>query len=238
MLKAEGLTKSYGSFKANDAISFEVAPGEIAVLLGPNGAGKSTAIKAIAGLLRFQGKIEIGGFPNKSVEAKRLLGYIPEMPSAYDLLTIDEHMQFMARAYSLESGWEMRAQALIERLELSDKTKKLGKELSKGMQQKLSICCALLGGPKLLLIDEPMVGLDPHAIKELKKMLLEEREKGTAILISTHLLDSVEELWDKTFILMDGKIAAARTKEELRQKGESLEQLFFDITEKKDEAAV
>lgn len=238
MLKAEGLTKKYGSFRANDNISFTVAPGEIAVLLGPNGAGKSTAIKAIAGLLRFEGKIEIGGFPNKSVEAKRLLGYIPEMPSAYDLLTIEEHMQFIARAYNLDTKWEERAEMLIKRLELDDKTKKLGKELSKGMQQKLSICCALLSEPKLLLIDEPMVGLDPHAIKELKKILLEEKEKGTTLLISTHLLDSVEELWDKTLILMDGKIAAVRTKEELSETGESLEQLFFDITEKKDETAL
>jgi len=238
MLKAEGLTKKYGSFRANDNISFTVAPGEIAVLLGPNGAGKSTAIKAIAGLLRFQGKIEIGGYPNKSVEAKRQLGYIPEMPSAYDLLTIDEHLQFIARAYSLDAKWEEKAQMLLRKLELEDKTKKLGKELSKGMQQKLSICCALLSEPKLLLIDEPMVGLDPHAIKELKKMLLEEKEKGTALLISTHLLDSVEELWDKTLILMDGKIAAVRTKAELRETGESLEQLFFDITEKKVETAV
>ena len=237
MLKTEGLTKKYGSLKANDDICFEVAAGEIAVLLGPNGAGKSTAIKAIAGLLRFQGKIEIGGYPNKSVQAKRLLGYIPEIPTAYELLTIDEHMQFIARAYSLGDGWENRAQELINRLELADKTKKLGKELSKGMQQKLSICCALLSEPKLLLVDEPMVGLDPHAIKELKKILLEERTKGTAILISTHLLDSVEDLWDKTFILMDGKIAVTRTKAELMNTGESLEQLFFEITEKKDEAA-
>ena len=237
MLKTEGLTKKYGSLKANDDICFEVAAGEIAVLLGPNGAGKSTAIKAIAGLLRFQGKIEIGGYPNKSVQAKRLLGYIPEIPTAYELLTIDEHMQFIARAYSLGDGWENRAQELINRLELADKTKKLGKELSKGMQQKLSICCALLSEPKLLLVDEPMVGLDPHAIKELKKILLEERAKGTAILISTHLLDSVEDLWDKTLILVDGKIAVTRTKTELMNTGESLEQLFFDITEKKDEAA-
>lgn len=237
MLKTEGLTKKYGSLKANDDICFEVAAGEITVLLGPNGAGKSTAIKAIAGLLRFQGKIEIGGYPNKSVQAKRLLGYIPEIPTAYELLTIDEHMQFIARAYSLGDGWENRAQELLNRLELADKTKKLGKELSKGMQQKLSICCALLSEPKLLLVDEPMVGLDPHAIKELKKILLEERAKGTAILISTHLLDSVEDLWDKTFILMDGKIAVTRTKAELMNTGESLEQLFFDITEKKDEAA-
>ena len=237
MLKTEGLTKKYGSLKANDDICFEVAAGEIAVLLGPNGAGKSTAIKAIAGLLRFQGKIEIGGYPNKSVQAKRLLGYIPEIPTAYELLTIDEHMQFIARAYSLGDGWENRAQELLNRLELADKTKKLGKELSKGMQQKLSICCALLSEPKLLLVDEPMVGLDPHAIKELKKILLEERTKGTAILISTHLLDSVEDLWDKTFILMDGKIAVTRTKAELMNTGESLEQLFFEITEKKDEAA-
>lgn len=237
MLKVEHLTKRYGKLLANDDLSFEARPGAITVLLGPNGAGKSTAIKAISGLVRYQGNIAIGGFMSKSVEAKRLLGYIPEAPAVYDLLTVDEHMQFIARAYSLDGGWREHAEALLRRFELSDKRDKLGKELSKGMQQKVSICCALLSNPKLLLIDEPVIGLDPHAIKELKKLFAEEREKGTAVLISTHLIDIVEELWDEAIILVGGKIAAEYTRADIETKGESLEKLFFAITEKDDGAA-
>ena len=112
------------------------------ILLGPNGAGKSTAIKAIAGLSRFEGEITIDGHDNKSLEAKRALGYIPETPSVYEFLTINEHMEFIARAYGLTGGWRQRADALLTRFELDDKRTKLGKELSKGMQQKVSICCA------------------------------------------------------------------------------------------------
>ena len=116
-------------------------------------------------------------------------------------------------------------------MELADKGKKLGKELSKGMQQKLSICCALLPSPKAVLFDEPLVGLDPHAIKELKDMIRELKEAGSAVLISTHMLDSVDEFWDKVLIMMNGRIAAMRTRTEIEQNGENLEQLFFSITE-------
>ncbi len=231
MLLVRGLTKRYGKVAANDHLDFEVDPGNIGILLGPNGAGKSTAIKAIAGLLRFEGEITIGGRPSKSLEAKRLLGYIPEAPSVYDLLTVEEHMQFIARAYCLENGWQDRAQKLLDRFELTQQRAKLGKELSKGMQQKVSICCALLPRPKLLLVDEPMVGLDPHAIKELKELFRQERQEGTALLISTHLLGSVEDLWDEALILMNGKIAARRRKSDFESGGESLEDLFFSITE-------
>lgn len=231
MLKVCNLTKKYGKFVANDDLSFNALEGHITILLGPNGAGKSTAIKSIAGILRYQGMITIGGQNNKSPEARRLLGYIPEAPSVYDLLTIDEHMQFIANAYDLADGWQQRADVLMERFELADKRKKFGSELSKGMQQKVSVCCALLSQPKLLLVDEPMVGLDPHAIKELKLIFQEERERGTAVLISTHLLDSVDELWDDVLILMNGKIAAQRARAEVAGTGESLEDLFFEITE-------
>ena len=166
------LTKKYYRFIANNNLSFIVQDGEIAVLAGPNGAGKSTAIKCIAGLLRFEGEIEIAGYSNKSIEAKRILGYVPEIPAPFELLTVWEHMEFIARAYRLEH-WQERAEMLIRRMELDDKRDKMGKELSKGMQQKISICCALLIEPKVVLFDEPFVGLDPHAIKELKAMLFE-----------------------------------------------------------------
>ncbi|NLP34639.1 MAG: ABC transporter ATP-binding protein [Clostridiales bacterium] len=230
MLSVRNVTKKYGKLLANDNINFEVNAGEISVLLGPNGAGKSTIIKCIAGLLKFQGNIYINGNGNKSLQAKRDLGYIPEMPSLYDMLTVWEHMEFIARAYSLEN-WKETAETFLDRFELSDKKKKLGSDLSKGMQQKLSICCGLLPRPKVILFDEPMVGLDPHAIKELKNIIMELRQEGSAILISTHMLDSVDEFWDSANIMMDGKIAARRTRNEIAGSGEDLETLFFTITE-------
>ena len=231
MINVSHLTKKYGRFKANDNLSFTVSDNEIAVLAGPNGAGKSTAIKCIAGLLRFSGEIEICGYNNKTADAKRILGYIPEIPAPFELLTVWEHMEFIARAYRLEN-WHERAEELIKRMELDDKRNKFGKELSKGMQQKISICCALLIKPKAVLFDEPFVGLDPHAIKELKSMLSEMKQQGTSVIISTHMLESVEEFWDKVFIMMNGKIEAERDRKMVEQSGENLEELFFGITEK------
>lgn len=229
MLVANNVTKKYGKLVANDNICFEIKGGEVSLLLGPNGAGKTTLIKCISGLLKFTGNIEIFGYGNKTLQAKRELGYIPEVPALYDMLTIWEHMEFIARAYSLVN-WKDRAENLMERFELDDKKKKLGRELSKGMQQKLSICCGLLPEPKLILFDEPMVGLDPHAIKELKKMIIEQQKAGNAILISTHMLDSVTEFWDSTNIMVDGKIVARRNRSEMEEAKEDLEDLFFRIT--------
>lgn len=228
MLKVERVTKRYGKTVANNDISFEVGDGQIAVLAGPNGAGKSTIIKSIAGLLRFQGTITLDGYNNKSKEAKRILGYIPEMPAIYDLLTVDEHLEFIRRAYKIED--DGYGEKLLERFELLDKREKLGKELSKGMQQKLSICCALVHKPKIMIFDEPMVGLDPHAIKELKLMFRELKEEGASILISTHMLDSVEDYWDIAHIMMNGKFAATMTNDD-REDSKRLEQMFFEITE-------
>ena len=235
MLQVSHLTKRYGKLTANDDLNFSVGSGEIAVLCGPNGAGKSTAIKCIAGLLHFQGVILVDGAPNKSAQAKRSFGYVPELPAPYENLTVGEHLEFIARAYRVE-GWQAKAAALLERMELSDKSGKLGRELSKGMQQKLSICCALLPSPKTVMLDEPLVGLDPHAIKELKAMLVELRAQGCSVLLSTHMLDSVADFWDKVLIMMKGRIAAARTRDEVARSGENLEQLFFSITEGPGEA--
>lgn len=232
MLSVQGVTKKYGKLIANQNVSFDINSGQISILLGPNGAGKSTIIKCIAGLLKFNGNIYICGHPNKSLQAKRDLGYIPEVPALYDMLTVWEHMEFIARAYSLEN-WKTSAEHLLERFELEDKKKKLGNELSKGMQQKLSICCGLLPNPKLILFDEPMVGLDPHAIKELKNLIIEKRQEGNAILISTHMLDSVAEFWDNANIMIEGQFAASRTRKEVEGSGEDLEALFFHITEGK-----
>lgn len=232
MLVINNVTKKYGKFVANDNISFQVGDGEIAVLLGPNGAGKSTIIKCICGLLRFQGNISIEGFDNKSVEAKRIIGYIPEVPVLYDMLTVEEHLEFIARGYNL-TDWREYAEKLLRIFELDDKKQKFGKELSKGMQQKVSICCALLPKPKVIIFDEPLVGLDPHGIKALKELIMELKNQGAAMIISTHMIDSVKEFWDVAHIMMNGKIAATRVKEDAEKSNEGLEELFFHITEGK-----
>lgn len=225
MLKISGVTKKFKKIKANDNISFELEGGKIGVLLGLNGAGKSTLIKCICGLLKFDGEITVGGFDCKSSEAKKLIGYVPETPALYDYLTVDEHLEFIQRAYKCKNDELKRT--LLDMFELADKTDKLGKELSKGMQQKLSICCALIHEPKLVIFDEPMVGLDPYAIKTLKKLFLELKQKGICVLISTHMIDSVENYWDKAFILSKGELKAGKEYEE-----GILEELFFSITAK------
>ena len=234
MLNVSHVTKKYGKVTACNDISFELSPGSVTVLLGPNGAGKSTIMKAIIGFLRYQGAITVDKYANKTTEARRLLGYIPEMPSLYPNLTVSEHMEFIARAYRL-SGYKERIDALLTRFELTDKRKKFGDELSKGMQQKLNICLGLLPEPKVLLLDEPMIGLDPHAIKELKNMIEEMRGEGKTMLVSTHMIDSVDMLWDRTIIMQNGSIRANVTREELERDGRTLEQLFFDVTEGLDE---
>ena len=229
MLSISGVTKKYGKMVANDNISFAVGDGQIGILLGPNGAGKSTIIKCITGLLRFTGRIEVNGFENTSQEAKRQLGYIPEMPAVYDLLTVSEHLEFIRRAYRMED--EAYTRELLERMELWDKKDKLGKELSKGLQQKLSICCALAHKPRVIIFDEPLVGLDPHAIKELKQIFRELKAGGASVLISTHMIDSVEDYWDVANIMMNGRFAATKLND--GSEGQSLEDLFFEITEGK-----
>ncbi|GAA0182436.1 ABC transporter ATP-binding protein [Clostridium sediminicola] len=233
MLFVNDLTKKYDDFTAVDNISFEVDPGEIAVLLGPNGAGKSTTIKCITGLLKYDGNIKIGDFENKTVEAKKIFAYIPETPALFDMLTVEEHMEYIAHAYKV-GEYKEYAEELLERFDLTDKRKKLGKELSKGMQQKVSICCGLIVRPKVILFDEPMIGLDPKAIKELKKVFVELREQGCSILISTHIIDSIEEIWDKALIMNKGNIVLSRTRLEIEKSGESLEERFFEVTEGKE----
>ncbi|MDR1570843.1 MAG: ABC transporter ATP-binding protein [Oscillospiraceae bacterium] len=229
MLSVSNVTKRFGKTLANDHVSLDAKEGRITVLLGPNGAGKSTLIKSVAGLLRFEGEITIGSHSSKTLAAKRLLGYIPEMPAVYDLLTVREHLSFIRRAYRLPvddsfASWENET---LDRFEMTENRDKLGRELSKGMQQKLSILCALAHEPKLIIFDEPLVGLDPHAIKELKKIFVELRESGVALFISTHMIDSMENLWDTAHILMRGRVAATLSSENRAD----LETLFFSITE-------
>ena len=230
MLTVSHVTKKYHKVLANEDINFVIPDGQIGVLLGPNGAGKSTIIKCIMGFLKYQGQVQVDGLYNKSLEAKKIMGYIPEIPSLYPNLTVDEHMEFIARAYKLKD-YEAYKEELLSRFDLEDKKTKFGDELSKGMQQKLSICCGLLPRPKLVLFDEPMIGLDPHAIKELKLILQELRDRECCVLVSTHMIDSIEELWDTTYIMKQGRVAAVVNKEDIKGQAKRLEDIFFEITE-------
>lgn len=230
MLTVSNLTKAYGHTTACNAVSFHIEHGSITVLLGPNGAGKSTLLKSVTGFLRYSGSITVNGLPNKTIEAKRIMGYIPEIPSLYPNLTVAEHLEFIARAYKLVD-YKSFADELLDRFELSDKKKKFGDELSKGMQQKLNLCLGLLPRPQLLLMDEPMIGLDPHAIKELKLIIEEMRGEGRTVLVSTHMIDSIDMLWDRTLIMQGGMLSANVTRKDLEQSGQTLEELFFAITE-------
>lgn len=226
MLKVKNVSKKYGKIKAANDVTLSVNKGEIAILLGPNGAGKSTLIKCITGLLRYEGEITVDGESNKSLHAKSIIGYIPEMPAVYDMLTVGEHIEFILRAYKkTDDGY---GDELLEIFELSDKKNKLCKELSKGMQQKLSICCALVHKPKVVIFDEPMVGLDPHAIKRLKEIFLKLKNEGAAVLISTHMIDSVENYWDTAYIMVNGQLRESVPKD---REGASLSEIFFSVTE-------
>ncbi len=236
MLDVQNVTKKYSKVIACDDVSFHLDKGSVTVLLGPNGAGKSTLMKAIIGFLKYDGSITVADFPNKSQKARRLLGYIPEMPSLYPNLTVSEHMEFIARAYKL-TNYKERIDELLERFELSDKRRKFGDELSKGMQQKLNICLGLLPDPQVLLLDEPMIGLDPHAIKELKSMIEDMQREGKTLLVSTHIIDSIDMLWDRTLIMQSGQIKANMTRAQLDAEGKRLEQLFFEVTEPESEVS-
>ena len=228
MLEVQKLSKTYGKYLAVDHVTFMVPSGKIGILLGPNGAGKSTIIKSIAGLLRYEGGIGIQGMSSKTMEAKKIFAYVPEIPAMFDALTVREHMEYIRRAYG-SSITDEEIDQLLHRFELYDKQEKLGNELSKGMMQKVSICCALALKPQVILLDEPMVGLDPKAIKELKEVVLELRDAGCTILISTHMLEMVKEIWDIMYVMEKGKLIQVYMKEELGEK--ELDDVFFELTD-------
>ena len=230
MIEVKGLTKRYGKHLANDNISLKLEAGEVGVLLGPNGAGKSTLIKSICGLLRFEGSIYIDGHENRSIEAKRIIGYVPELPTPYPLLTVREHLEFIARAYKLKD-WESYADELLNRFDLADKQNKLGKELSKGMKQKVSICCAMLHRPKFIIFDEPLSGLDPHGMRELQSAMDDLHTSGTSMLVSTHNIDSVEKSWNITFIMKKGQLIRECRRE---NEAETLEDIYFSLFDEKE----
>jgi ABC-2 type transport system ATP-binding protein len=220
-----------------DALSFSVAPGEILGIVGPNGAGKTSALRAMAGILRpSAGSIRVDGHDveREPVAAKRALAFIPDDPAPFEMLTVLEHLRFTALAYGLGDA-EARIQPLLEEMDLWEKRDALGSTLSRGMRQKLAFACAFLRNPAVLLLDEPLTGLDPYAIRDVRDRIRAQADAGTAVLVSSHLLDVVERLCTRVLILGRGRRLALGTLEEIRATAAAtgnatLEDVFFAIT--------
>jgi ABC-2 type transport system ATP-binding protein len=230
-LSVHGLAKRFGNTVAIEDLSFDVARGEIVALLGPNGAGKSTTFACLAGLMRPDaGLIAFEGRPLKG-DRGRTVAVIPETPDVYPLLTVWEHLVFVARLCRLDAGWRDRGAALLGRFGMDGERDTVGSALSKGMRQKTLIAATVLAGTPVLLLDEPMIGLDPRGQRELRDVLGELRAAGTALMISTHQLDAAEALSDRAIVLKRGTVVASGTVDELRARGSgSLEDVFLDIT--------
>ncbi|MBS1723271.1 MAG: ABC transporter ATP-binding protein [Armatimonadetes bacterium] len=241
MLQVEGLVKDYKKFRALSGVSFEVKGGEIVGLIGPNGAGKTTALRCCAGILRpTGGHILISGsdIVLDPARAKSKLAYVPEVPSLYELLTVEEHLKFVAMCYDTIDQFEMRKEELLDRYDLLAKRNELVAALSKGMRQKVAVACAMIHNAVVFLFDEPMIGIDPAGVAEFKKELAGVRDSGGAVLVSTHLLDTAERLCDRVVIMAHGKVVAEGTLEELRRsqhmEGADLERVFLALTEEGD----
>lgn len=244
MLEAVHLCKDYKKFRAVDDLNFVLQPGEIVGLLGPNGAGKTTALRCMAGILRPSfGTVVINGYDIllDQANAKRGMAYVPEVPSLYELLTVYEHLKFVAMCFDELNDFENRAEELLNRYHLLEKKHDLVATLSKGMRQKLAIACAFIHRANVLLFDEPLIGIDPAGVAEVKAEIHRAKAQGCSILISTHLLDTAERLCDRVIILARGHKVAEGTLKELQSlshmEGESLEEVFLKLTNESDEAA-
>lgn len=234
ILEIRHLTKIFGKKTALEDLNLHLIKGEAVGLLGPNGAGKSTLIKCIVGLLRpTGGDILIAGNPRGSRQARKISAYVPEVPQLYNMLTVWEHLRFITDAYEI-ARWEEKAEQLLRLFEIWEQRDEFVKALSKGMRQKLSLCCGIISGARILFLDEPMVGLDPKAIKNLKDLIQELKDEGRTLFISTHLLDPIENVCSRIIVLKKGKIIADGSLEELRARlGEekaSLEEVFLEVT--------
>ena len=238
MLQVVNLTKRFGGMLAVNDLSFSVNDGEIVGLLGPNGAGKTTTIRCVASLLQpTSGRILLNGHDvsDDPVAAKRALAFVPEVPNPYEMLTVMEHLRFVAAAYGMEEEL-VHAEEILTRLDLWEKKNDLGASLSKGMRQKLACACAFIHRAQVFCFDEPLIGLDPKGMRELKSMMMERRAQGNAMLISTHMLDTAERLCDRVIILKRGQLIAEGTVAELKQRLQSsqdvsLEDMFLELTE-------
>ena len=234
MLDIQHLTKTYGEKKAVDDLTLHIAPGEIYGFIGHNGAGKTTTLKSVVGILQFdQGEITIGGKSIKTdpLACKRLLAYIPDNPDLYDYMTGIKYLHFIADVFGVD------AQTRRERIRTYANTFELTGDLaqpiaaySHGMKQKLAIIAAWLHDPRLIVMDEPFVGLDPKAAHTLKGMMRQVCDNGGAIFFSTHVLEVAEKLCDKVAIIKGGRLIRSGTMEEVKG-DDSLEQVFLELEE-------
>lgn len=235
MLKIERLTKVYGTKKAVDDLSLHILPGEIYGFIGHNGAGKTTTIKSVCGILRFEsGEILIDGQSIKEapLECKKKIAYIPDNPDLYDFMSGIQFLNFTADIFGVSA--EEREKLIREYADAFNLTKDLAQPIaaySHGMKQKLAIIAALIHSPKLIIMDEPFVGLDPKAAHLLKTIMRKLCDKGCAIFFSTHVLEVAEKLCDKVAIIKDGKLVRSGTMEEVRGDA-TLEDVFLELEEK------
>jgi ABC-2 type transport system ATP-binding protein len=238
VIHADRLVKTFGSFRAVDGVTIEVAEGQIHGFLGPNGAGKTTTIRMIAGLLKpTAGGVRIAGhdLAREPERAKNALGFIPDRPFLYEKLTAAEFLRFHGGLYGLEGrDVEERAGSLLRRFELHSWRDELVESFSHGMRQRLVMCSAFLHRPRAVLVDEPMVGLDPRGALLIKDVFREMAAEGVAILMSTHTLEVAEEMCDEVSIILAGRIIARGTVGQLQAaagtRDEALTPLFLRLT--------
>ena len=234
MLKIEHLTKTYGEKKAVDALTLHIAPGEIYGFIGHNGAGKTTTLKSVVGILQFdEGEILINGKSVRTapLDCKRDIAYIPDNPDLYDYMSGIKYLNFIADIFGVSAAdREARIRKYSELFELTADLAQPIAAYSHGMKQKLAIIAAWLHSPKLIIMDEPFVGLDPKASHLLKGMMREVCDEGGAIFFSTHVLEVAEKLCDKVAIIKGGRLVRSGTMEEVKG-DDSLEEVFLELEE-------
>ncbi|MFO7547160.1 MAG: ABC transporter ATP-binding protein [Trueperaceae bacterium] len=237
MIRVSGLVKRYGPVHAVDGVDLHVAAGEVVALLGPNGAGKSTTIKAITGMLRpTRGVVEILGhdLAKRPIDAKRAFGYVPDRPYLYPKLTGRELLRFLVRLRRVEDG-EAHGEALLASFGLADAADALIETYSHGMRQRLTFVSALLHRPPALVIDEPMVGLDPRGARDVRALMRSHADDGGAVLLTTHSMEVAQAVADRVLVMAKGRIAAHGTMAELRARvgrdDADLEAIFLQITD-------
>ena len=242
MLKIDALTKYYGTTLAVDGLSLDIPAGEFFCFLGPNGAGKTTTIKTACGLLRpTSGSVTVGGFDvvTQPVEAKRLIGYVPDSPFLYPKLTAREFLKFVGGLWDMDPAEaDERGEVMLETFGIRDVGDTLTEDYSHGMRQKLVFAAAFLHRPRLAVVDEPWVGLDPKSIRNVKTFLKEQTRDGVSIFMSTHTLSIAQELADRIGIIHEGRLIACGTMDEIRQGSDGdLETLFLALTAEEPEDA-
>ena len=233
MIEVSHLTKTYGRHLAVDDVSFAVEDGQICGLLGPNGAGKSTIMNILTGYLSATGGlVTVAGhpLPEEADAAKACVGYLPEQPPLYPEMTVEEYLLFAAELKGVKrAGRKEQVRKAARRTGLDNVMPRLIRSLSKGYRQRVGIAQALLGSPKLIILDEPTVGLDPAQVVEIRK-LIRELGKAHTVILSSHILSEVQAVCQQVLILSKGKLAASGTLEELTAGDRSLEEVFMELT--------